>query len=127
MTLDMRPSTWNPRPSTSDPRFLTLDLSPSTITQTRIFGVCLHYQMLTRTVNTGGGGNYHKEDGELVKERLIYGKLGGGASIMTGNKGASIMEQMKKSSHCNHLHVKGAHLKTGNFVYSSGIKINFWV
>ena len=37
------------------------------------------------------------------------------------------MEQMKKSSHCNHPHVKGAHLKTGNFVYSSGIKINFWV
>ena len=33
--------------------------------------------MLTRTVNKGGG-DYHKEDGELVKERLIYGKLGGG-------------------------------------------------
>ena len=46
--------------------------------------------MLTRTVNTGGGGgNYHKEDGELVKERLIYGKLGG-ASIMTGNGGGQV-------------------------------------
>ena len=43
---------------------------------TSIFGVYLHYQILTHTVNKWG--ELPQEDGGLVKERLIYRKLGGG-------------------------------------------------
>ena len=73
---------------------------------TSIFGVYLHYQILTHTVNKWG--ELPQEDGGLVKERLIYRKLGGGKyhdSKWRG--GSSIMEQMKKISHCDNLHVKG--------------------